>query len=156
MSVIFCDEHYVGRPRKVLFSSHVFITRVPHKLFVNAVMLREETKLVCSNERVGERCPFSSDKCFPTLVNGLQGIVIALEEDGPVVAFPTVTVKLKTVSFSLFDPVSNTVLAERRQVSLALGYALTGHKARGLTLDQVMVNCGNIYQPGQRDVCWPS
>jgi len=37
-------------------------------------------------------------------------------------------------------------------VPLSLAYALTVHKAQGLTLESVIVDCRNIRQPGQLGV----
>ncbi|XP_053382006.1 uncharacterized protein LOC128549396 [Mercenaria mercenaria] len=52
----------------------------------------------------------------------------------------------------IFSPTQNRVLAKREQVPLLLAYALTVHKAQGMTLDRVEVNCQQMYRPGQLGV----
>ncbi|XP_046564158.1 uncharacterized protein LOC124272960 [Haliotis rubra] len=82
------------------------------------------------------------------LVNGLQGTVTRLDEDGPTVQFPACSMKLKTVMFSVVDS-CNIGEAEREQFPIAPAFALTVHKAQGLTLPRLIVNCKNIFNPGQ-------
>ena len=85
-----------------------------------------------------------------TLVNGLQGTVVRLDDDGPVVdLLGHPAVKITPCSFSLYDCVGNTIVAARIQLPLALAYALTVHKAQGMTLDYVCIHCRNMHQAGQ-------
>ncbi|XP_046548816.1 ATP-dependent DNA helicase PIF1-like isoform X2 [Haliotis rubra] len=85
------------------------------------------------------------------LVNGLQGTVTRLDEDGPTVQFPACSMKLQTVMFSVVDS-CNIVEAEREQFPIAPAFALTVHKAQGLTLPRLIINCKNIFNPGQLGV----
>jgi ATP-dependent DNA helicase PIF1 len=41
------------------------------------------------------------------------------------------------------------VLATRNQYPLRLSYAITSHKAQGLTLDRILVRMGNVFDYGQ-------
>ena len=43
-------------------------------------------------------------------------------------------------------------MACRSKIPLRLAYALTFHKAQGLTLDRVVVNCRIMHRPGQLGV----
>ena len=45
-----------------------------------------------------------------------------------------------------------SVVAQREQFPLVLAYSMTIHKAQGMTLDNVVVNCTGIFQPGQFSV----
>ncbi|KAK3106999.1 hypothetical protein FSP39_004649 [Pinctada imbricata] len=87
------------------------------------------------------------------LVNGLQGIVLSCKEC-PVVHFPTVdiTTKLEKQTFSVFSPVLKKNVAERTQVPLKLAYALTVHKAQGMTLQRAEIDCHSMFAPGQLGV----
>ncbi|KAK3085746.1 hypothetical protein FSP39_008107 [Pinctada imbricata] len=87
------------------------------------------------------------------LVNGLQGIVLSCKEC-PVVHFPTVdiTTKLEKQIFSVFSPVLKKNVAERTQVPLKLAYALTVHKAQGMTLQRAEIDCHSMFAPGQLGV----
>ncbi|XP_053388253.1 uncharacterized protein LOC123543993 [Mercenaria mercenaria] len=102
-----------------------------------------------------ENCPVVlirnlSDKLF----NGLQGYVTSFSAEGPQVYFPTLksTSTIGKVTFSVFSPTQNRVLAKREQVPLLLAYALTVHKAQGMTLDRVEVDCQQMFRPGQLGV----
>ena len=53
---------------------------------------------------------------------------------------------------SRFDPTTGTDIATRLQIPLQLSYETTIHKAQGLTLDHVIVNCSGIFNPGQLSV----
>ncbi|XP_062597103.1 uncharacterized protein LOC134258565 [Saccostrea cucullata] len=88
------------------------------------------------------------------LVNGLQGTIMSCERDGPVVHFASVdeTVKMKQERFSVFSPVLRRNLAERKQIPVKLAFALTIHKAQGMTLECVEIDCQQIFSPGQLGV----
>ena len=89
-----------------------------------------------------------------TLVNGLQGIVIALDKDTVTVKFEKCNLirELKRESFTVFSSEENKIVATRKQIPLVLAYSITIHKAQGLTLDRVVVDGSNIFQPGQLGV----
>ena len=88
------------------------------------------------------------------LVNGLSGIVEHLESDTITVCFPQIhqTYKISRCLFSVYNPRTRTNIAEREQFPLALGFALTMHKAQGMTLEAVVVHCKGIFQAGQMSV----
>lgn len=109
--------------------------------FVNVpqqLLLKEHAKVILQKNLSNE------------LVNGLQGVVEELESDGPIVFFPTLNIrsKLTRTSFSVYGR-SNKILAQRHQIPLSLGYAITSHKSQGLTLNNVVVNCTRMKKPGQ-------
>lgn len=88
------------------------------------------------------------------LVNGLQGIVRALNDDSVTVFFPQVNEShnIQRRKFTKYDMKSKLIVAEREQFPLVLGYGLTIHKAQGMTLEHVVVHCKGIFQPGQLSV----
>lgn len=87
-----------------------------------------------------------------SLVNGSRGKVLKLEDDGPTVQFGEKAVKLQKESFSVYDPDTKTVVAERIQYPIALAFALTVHKSQGMTLHRCVIHCKNFHQPGQMGV----
>ncbi|XP_062597523.1 uncharacterized protein LOC134258949 [Saccostrea cucullata] len=87
-----------------------------------------------------------------SLVNGLLGTVLRLEDDGPTVKFEDKIIKLNKVTFSVFDPAQCATIAQRKQFPIALAFAMTVHKSQGLTLPNVVVDCKNIFQAGQMGV----
>ncbi|XP_041372818.1 LOW QUALITY PROTEIN: ATP-dependent DNA helicase PIF1-like [Gigantopelta aegis] len=97
--------------------------------------------------------PAKSNLCLTkTFVNGMQGIVKQLDADGPTIQFDSGILKVEKTTFSLFSPKENVIKAERYQYPIAFAFALTIHKAQGLTLQHLIVNCNNIFQPGQLGV----
>ncbi|WAR29169.1 PIF1-like protein [Mya arenaria] len=85
------------------------------------------------------------------LVNGLCGTVVDVREGEVDVHFLTLgkTTTLTRMNFAVFDPASNKNLAVRNQVPLKLCYAITVHKAQGMTLDRAEVDCRQMFQSGQ-------
>ena len=88
------------------------------------------------------------------LVNGLSGKIVATEEDAITVHFPEIgqTHKITRCLFTVYNPRTKQNVAEREQFPLTLGFAMTMHKAQGMTLDAVHVHCKNIFQAGQLSV----
>lgn len=85
----------------------------------------------------------------PHLVNGLQGVVKSLSESGPVISFDHETLPLKRETFCVYAG-SGGVLSTRTQFPITLSYAITAHRAQGITIRQpVVVDAANMNQPGQ-------
>ena len=84
-------------------------------------------------------------------MNGLQGTVIGIDDDGPTVNFSTLnrSMKLEKYTFTLFSKAHNKDIACRKQIPLHLAFALTVHKSQGMTLDRVVIDCRNMHTPGQ-------
>jgi ATP-dependent DNA helicase PIF1 len=57
-------------------------------------------------------------------------------------------IEIEKTSFSLMDAEGNTVAAALN-FPLSLAWASTIHKAQGATLDRMMVNLANLWEPGQ-------
>lgn len=79
------------------------------------------------------------------LVNGRRGMVHKLEEDGPTVNFGGRLVKMEKFHFTEGS-------AKRIQYPLKLAYAVTIHRAQGQTLENVVVDCTDLFAPGQLGV----
>ena len=86
-----------------------------------------------------------------TLVNGLCGIVTSLDTDSVTVHFPSIrkTESIKVYSFTIFDREKGRDIACRMQIPLTLAFAHTVHKAQGLTMDKVIIDCRHMKNPGQ-------
>ncbi|WAR14614.1 hypothetical protein MAR_004719, partial [Mya arenaria] len=70
------------------------------------------------------------------LVNGLQGYVTGITEDGPVVKFAGNEVPIKKLKCTVFSPLKNMDVAVREQYPLKLAFAISIHKSQGMTLDR--------------------
>lgn len=82
------------------------------------------------------------------LVNGTQGIVTALDPEGPVVDFPGVCARTVTpVEWTV--EVGGDVRARRRQVPLRLAYAITIHKSQGMQMQHIDVSTAGVFEYGQ-------
>ncbi|XP_053389252.1 uncharacterized protein LOC128552247 [Mercenaria mercenaria] len=86
------------------------------------------------------------------LYNGLRGIVHDIDKDGPSVTFPTGTIRIQKVTFDVFSPSVNANIASRIQYPLKPAFGITIHKAQGMTLERVNVDCQQIFKPGQLGV----
>ena len=60
--------------------------------------------------------------------------------------------KIERYSFTKYYPNTNKCIASRLQFPLRLAFATTIHKAQGMTLPMVEVNCKNAKFPGQKGV----
>lgn len=87
-----------------------------------------------------------------TLVNGLQGKVVNIDVNFVSVKFGNVVSKISRQVFSVYSSLENRVIASRHQLPLVLSYGVTIHKAQGLTLERIEVDCSNIFMPGQLGV----
>ncbi|KAJ8045597.1 Spectrin beta chain, non-erythrocytic 1 [Holothuria leucospilota] len=85
------------------------------------------------------------------LENGKQGIIERLHDTYAEVKFQGIdgVTCIKPYSFSVYDPKSEKNVAFRKQLPLKLSFAMTVHKAQGMTHDQVLVDCRNMTVPGQ-------
>ncbi|MES1908724.1 MAG: hypothetical protein MHM6MM_009682 [Cercozoa sp. M6MM] len=121
--------------------------------------------------------PPSSTSPFKLLVNGSRGVVVGFEENPdtrnenntiemskaihrqglvPIVNFecaPEVEVPIVPQSWSIerWDPKKRRVdvLVARHQIPLKLAYALTVHKAQGMSLSKLQVSLGDVFERGQ-------
>ncbi|XP_062598723.1 uncharacterized protein LOC134260151 [Saccostrea cucullata] len=57
--------------------------------------------------------------------------------------------KIYAYNFTIYDKESERDIACRRQIPLKLSFAMTTHKAQGLTLDRVEIDCRYMTNPGQ-------
>jgi hypothetical protein len=89
-----------------------------------------------------------------TLVNGRRGTVKEMKGETVVVHFCDIdtTVEIQKHLFTVYDIKLKQDVATRLQIPLKLGYAFTVHKAQGLTLDSVEIDCRNMNFPGQLGV----
>ncbi|CAG2187266.1 unnamed protein product [Mytilus edulis] len=90
------------------------------------------------------------------LFNGLCGTVTKLNTDSVEVKFTlehkALTVTIAKEVLTTFDPVEKIVLAKRVQLPFKVGFAITIHKAQGMTIENLVVDCNNSIQPGQLGV----
>lgn len=86
-----------------------------------------------------------------SLVNGQCGEVKGFGENYVEVFFPQLkkTVKIHSYSFSMYSKELHRDVASRRQIPLKLAFAMTTHKAQGLTLDRIEIDCRYMTNPGQ-------
>lgn len=86
----------------------------------------------------------------PALVNGLQGTVQSIDHSGPTVLFQNgMLIKMEKITFYLYDQ-QGKVYSSRTQFPITLAYALTVHKAQGLTIAKhLIIDCCGMNQPGQ-------
>ena len=85
------------------------------------------------------------------LVNGLIGKVVSFNDESVIVKFDNITStqEIKSHVFTVYSPIEKRNIATREQIPLKLAFALTVHKAQGLSLDRVVVHCENMTTPGQ-------
>ena len=83
------------------------------------------------------------------LVNGARGVVIKFVGlRNPVVRFDAgVTQTIRMESFTLTQ--AGRVVASRMQLPLNYGWALSVHKAQGMSLDRVQMSLGRVFECGQ-------
>lgn len=88
------------------------------------------------------------------LVNGSRGIVKDFTKDSVTVFFESIksTVTVRKHLFTVYDINLKREVASRKQIPLKLAYAFTVHKAQGMTLEHLEVDCRNMNFPGQLGV----
>ncbi len=63
-------------------------------------------------------------------MNGSQGVVVALDDDGPQVRFGDAIRSIRPMDWTMESGGDHTVVARIRQVPLRLAYAITIHSRR--------------------------
>ena len=86
------------------------------------------------------------------LVNGLQGTIVEIGNNTVTVKFESSVTEIKKETFTVYSSIENKVVASRQQLPLVLSYGVTIHKAQGLTMDRVEIDCSNIFKAGQLGV----
>jgi ATP-dependent DNA helicase PIF1 len=82
-------------------------------------------------------------------VNGSLGHVAGIGEQSlKIDLLSGFSIELERVSFTILDAEGKEV-ASARNFPVNLAYATTIHKAQGMTLDQVIVDLRNLWEPGQ-------
>ena len=87
----------------------------------------------------------------PVRLNGKMGVVKELKEDSVSVLFNGMEI-ITTGGGAMFSTYSSRRkkdVASRLQIPLRLSYAITVHKAQGLIMDRVFVDCRHMTKPGQ-------
>ncbi|XP_048258237.1 uncharacterized protein LOC125383642 [Haliotis rufescens] len=87
-----------------------------------------------------------------SLVNGSKGTVLSFTDKGPVVDFDGLCVLVEPLNFEIYDSNQKKVRANRKQIPLRLAFALTVHRAQGMTIDPLIVDCESYFLPGQLGV----
>ena len=85
------------------------------------------------------------------LVNGLRGTVLSFQDQSVSIDFPSIhtTQNIEMFTFTVYSPTEKRNIATRKQIPLRLAFAFTVHRAQGLTLERVQVDCQNMFNPGQ-------
>ena len=91
------------------------------------------------------------------LVNGSTGTVRELKENSVVIQSGDITEELFPVSWEICsyewddgqDTIASRVLGSFLQIPLRLGWAVTIHKAQGMTLDSAVIDAAESFAPGQ-------
>lgn len=84
------------------------------------------------------------------LANGTQGVVVGFDLIGfPLVEFGQSTdpIVIEPVPFDILLGNDN-IAASRKQIPLTLAYAITIHKAQGMTLDRVETRLSEVFEAG--------
>ncbi|PIK42458.1 hypothetical protein BSL78_20687 [Apostichopus japonicus] len=86
-----------------------------------------------------------------TLVNGLRGIVQDMHTSHVTVQFNGLdgTTNVHPFRFTVFSADKGKDVASRKQLPLALAFAMTVHKAQGMSIKRLEVDCRHMTFPGQ-------
>jgi len=115
------------------------------KTFVDTMNKRIPKKL---HLKAGAQVILIKNKIKHGLVNGSRGVVEGFQGDYPLVRFDNgVLISLQPEMFEMQG--SNGAKLERAQVPLKLGWALTIHKAAGLTLTRAELFIDGAFEAGQ-------
>ena len=84
-----------------------------------------------------------------SLVNGLTGTIVDITSVGPIVCFDNGFVLcIKATDFPMFNS-HGILLATRKQLPLQLAFALTVHRAQGMSIPRLQVGLKGCFEPGQ-------
>ena len=82
-------------------------------------------------------------------MNGTLGEVTGFKNKFPVVkTIDNITVEVTTADWTV-ESATGEALASYRQLPLRLAWAITVHKAQGMTLEKACINLTNTFEPGQ-------
>lgn len=101
---------------------------------------------------VGAEVVFTANVNPPFIVNGTKGVVTATDPDQPTVSIKGVDHVVQRFQFSrrVNTGKGSTVTVTMSQFPLQHGWALTIHKAQGMTLDLVEIDLGpSVFSDGQ-------
>lgn len=107
--------------------------------------------------KVGARVMLLRNDSVPGWVNGTIGVIEALEPDAVILKVGRSSARVEPATWEKTryeagprGGVNRTVVGTFRQLPLRLGWALTIHKAQGMTLDRVYVDMGRgMFAHGQ-------
>lgn len=128
-----------------------------YTFLVNNIMADEEivlkigAQVMCIaniDSALGEQLTSIHGEASKTIVNGSQGIVIDFLRDLPVVQFNNGTKRVIGYHIWASETMPNSVGV--KQIPLIHAWAITIHKAQGVTLEMAQINAGsNIFECGQ-------
>lgn len=81
--------------------------------------------------------------------NGTIGTIISIDEDFVTIeTLDNRRLRIEKFKFQLFDP-DGREIASAINIPLSLAYAVTIHKSQGATMDSMLVDLRNLWEPGQ-------
>ena len=72
--------------------------------------------------------------------------------DSVVVNFDSIHHEIKKTLFTIYDPVKKTNRCSRQQLPLSFAFSMTVHKAQGMSLLYLEIDCASMFCAGQMDV----
>lgn len=116
----------------------VKLTEMLNKKVPSELRLKRRAQVILLKKQQGE----------PSLVNGSRGVVVDLHDNAATVAFDNgKTYRVERDTNFVQKGVNHTL--RRNQLPLRLGWALTIHKAQGMTLTRAEVQLGETFCHGQ-------